>query len=412
MNRPGHLLEDKALAEFLGVEDVDFDSGSDTEVEEEEQSKPSTPVRGDIPHPAPNPFPERSAATALTALGAMSPMDTSIITNPLDEEQQRMLDQAASTQRKSEVQTTLQRHSEYTFTPPDVEELIRQASRHNLATWATGPEAKTPTEIECRKALRERYLEPTVRNSSQFRKRLQKQAQGAPVPQIRGIPIIISEDGDETAEDNMFIRWVHGVRRLSCSATRKCQCGRPANSRQPFDTNSPALTTTSEKRGARQDELGPGAQKRQLRMGGLAEGESHTPMSFQTQGTHATSPDIGSDHDEDVVKVPATHGTLSSLAYQAMPVAVGVSAESHGELVKKVEDLRGILGQTQNAVGEVRSRLATLEGDHARLQMMESRQTRGEAQLDISIRMQHPVATPMYAAQAPSSQHGTGPGMA
>uniref|UniRef100_A0AAV1V1Y9 Uncharacterized protein n=1 Tax=Peronospora matthiolae TaxID=2874970 RepID=A0AAV1V1Y9_9STRA len=66
--------------------------------------------------------------------GAMSPMDTSIITNPLDEEQQRMLDQAASARRKSEVQTTLLRHSEYTFTPPGVIELIRQASRHTLAT--------------------------------------------------------------------------------------------------------------------------------------------------------------------------------------------------------------------------------------------------------------------------------------
>uniref|UniRef100_A0AAV1TXD0 Uncharacterized protein n=1 Tax=Peronospora matthiolae TaxID=2874970 RepID=A0AAV1TXD0_9STRA len=135
-------------------------------------------------------------------------------------------------------------------------------------------------------------------------------------------------------------------------------------------------------------------------------------MSFQTQGTHATSPDIGSDHDDDVVEVPAPHGTTNSLAYQATPVAVGVSAESHAELVKKVEDLRETLGQTQNALGEARSRLATLEGDRARLQMMESLQTRVEAQLDLLIRMQHPVATPMYAAQAPSSQHGTGPGMA
>uniref|UniRef100_A0AAV1TYL8 Uncharacterized protein n=1 Tax=Peronospora matthiolae TaxID=2874970 RepID=A0AAV1TYL8_9STRA len=162
MDRPGVLLEDKALAEFVGVDEVDSDSSSDTKVEGEEQFKPSTPVRGDIPHPAPNPFPERSAATTLTALGAMSPMDTSVITNSLDEEQQRMLNQAASARCKSEVQTTLQRHSEYTFTEPGVEELFCQASRHTLVTWATGPEAKTPTELECRKALRERYLEPTV----------------------------------------------------------------------------------------------------------------------------------------------------------------------------------------------------------------------------------------------------------
>uniref|UniRef100_A0AAV1T7T6 Uncharacterized protein n=1 Tax=Peronospora matthiolae TaxID=2874970 RepID=A0AAV1T7T6_9STRA len=91
MDQHGRLLEIKALAEFLGVEDMDFDSGTDTKVEGEEQSKLNTPVYGEIPHLAPNPFPERSAATALTALGAMFHMDTSIITNPLDEEQQRML---------------------------------------------------------------------------------------------------------------------------------------------------------------------------------------------------------------------------------------------------------------------------------------------------------------------------------
>uniref|UniRef100_A0AAV1UHK2 Uncharacterized protein n=1 Tax=Peronospora matthiolae TaxID=2874970 RepID=A0AAV1UHK2_9STRA len=107
-------------------------------------------------------------------------------------------------------------------------------------------------------------------------------------------------------------------------------------------------------------------------------------MSFQTQGTHATSPDLA-------------------------PVEVGVSAKSHAELVEKVEDLRETLSQTQNALGDTRSRLASLEGDRARLRMMESRQTRVEAQLDLFIRMQHPKATSMYAAQAPSSQHGTGP---
>uniref|UniRef100_A0AAV1T817 Uncharacterized protein n=1 Tax=Peronospora matthiolae TaxID=2874970 RepID=A0AAV1T817_9STRA len=134
-------------------------------------------------------------------------------------------------------------------------------------------------------------------------------------------------------------------------------------------------------------------------------------MSLQTQGTHATSPDIVSDHDNDVVGVTASHGAVSSIACQATPVAVGVSDESQDELVKKVEDLREILGQTQNTLGEARSRLATLEGDRARLQKMESRQTRVEAQLDLLIWMQHPEATQMYAAQAPSSQHGTGAGM-
>uniref|UniRef100_A0AAV1UNA1 Uncharacterized protein n=1 Tax=Peronospora matthiolae TaxID=2874970 RepID=A0AAV1UNA1_9STRA len=185
-----------------------------------------------------------------------------------------------------------------------------------------------------------------------------------------------------------------------------------ASSRQSFDKNSPALTTTSEKRYARQDELGRGAQKRQRRMCSLAEGEPYTPIVFQTQGTHTTSADIDSDHHDDVVKIPVPHGTVSSLAYQATPVSVVVSAEGHAELVKKAEDLRETLRQTQNALVEARFRLATLEGNRAHLQMMESRQTRVETQLDLLIRMQNPVATPMYAAQAPSSQHGTGPGMA
>uniref|UniRef100_A0AAV1TUM6 Uncharacterized protein n=1 Tax=Peronospora matthiolae TaxID=2874970 RepID=A0AAV1TUM6_9STRA len=106
----------------------------------------------------------------------------------------------------------------------------------------------------------------------------------------------MSEDGDETAEANMFIRWVHGVRRLcSMHALRESPSvadfclerklhydyanlkarGRlrgvlrshyasaasaAASSRQSFDKNSPALTTTSEKRDARQDELDRGAQ--------------------------------------------------------------------------------------------------------------------------------------------------------
>uniref|UniRef100_A0AAV1T5P3 Uncharacterized protein n=1 Tax=Peronospora matthiolae TaxID=2874970 RepID=A0AAV1T5P3_9STRA len=186
----------------------------------------------------------------------------------------------------------------------------------------------------------------------------------------------MSEDGDEITEDNMFIHWVYGVRHLSSmhalresanvadvlikrklrydfaklktrgrlrgvSRSRYASATFAAASlRQYFDTNSPDLTTTSEKRDARQDKLGRGAQKRHRRLGSLAEGKSHTPMSFQTQGSYATSPNISSDRDDDVVEVPAPHGTVSSLACHATPVAVGASAKSHAELVKKVEDLR------------------------------------------------------------------------
>ena len=41
------------------------------------------------------------------------------------------------------------------------------------------------------------------------------------------------------------------------------------------------------------------AQKRQRRTGNLAEEVPQTPMSFQTQGIHATAPDTGIDLYED-----------------------------------------------------------------------------------------------------------------
>lgn len=90
---------------------MNYDSGSDNNVEGEKKTDPGTPVCSDITRPAPNPFPERSAATAITALGAMSHMDSSIITNPLDEKQQRILEQAYSVRRKAELQATFQRHT-------------------------------------------------------------------------------------------------------------------------------------------------------------------------------------------------------------------------------------------------------------------------------------------------------------
>uniref|UniRef100_A0AAV1TJN0 Uncharacterized protein n=1 Tax=Peronospora matthiolae TaxID=2874970 RepID=A0AAV1TJN0_9STRA len=95
-DRAGYLTEDKALAEFLGVEEVDDRSGNDTANQGEEKSEPSTSVCDRVSRLALNPFPDRGAATALKARGAMSNMDPSIISNPLDEEQQRILDQAES----------------------------------------------------------------------------------------------------------------------------------------------------------------------------------------------------------------------------------------------------------------------------------------------------------------------------
>ena len=38
---------------------------------------------------------------------------------------------------------------------------------------------------------------------------------GAPVPPIKGVPILLSAGETKDEEDNEFIRWVHRTRRLS-----------------------------------------------------------------------------------------------------------------------------------------------------------------------------------------------------
>uniref|UniRef100_A0AAV1UKE0 Uncharacterized protein n=1 Tax=Peronospora matthiolae TaxID=2874970 RepID=A0AAV1UKE0_9STRA len=90
-------------------------------------------------------------------------------------------------------------------------------------------------------------------------------------------------------------------------------------------------------------------------------------MSSQTRDTHATSSGTGSDHEEDFVQVTALHGIGGSHAHQATTVAVSMSAESHLNLLKDVNTLRETSGQTQHALNEAQSRLATLEGEQAHL---------------------------------------------
>ena len=72
---------------------------------------------------------------------------TPIIKNAIDEKQQRVLDLAESAQRKADLEAKLQRYSEYTFTPPSVEERIRQTAGQRLTVWAICLEAKPAAEI-------------------------------------------------------------------------------------------------------------------------------------------------------------------------------------------------------------------------------------------------------------------------
>ena len=137
-------------------------------------------------------------------------------------------------------------------------------------------------------------------------------------------------------------------------------------------------------------------------MGSLAEGKSHIHMSSPTLGTLATLPDTDIGHDDDVVSGVSPHGTGGSLAHRAPSVEVGIPKEEHEKVLLELRGLRETLGKTQSVLVATQARVEALESGHTRM----------EAQLDLLIRMQQPMARPTSAAQAPPSSHGKDPGMA
>uniref|UniRef100_A0AAV1UY12 Uncharacterized protein n=1 Tax=Peronospora matthiolae TaxID=2874970 RepID=A0AAV1UY12_9STRA len=102
--------ESKALCDYLGIEE-EVDYGSNTS------------VRG---------------ASAPPAQYAASGSDETIITNPLDMQQQLLVQREEKAQRHVQMATTLERQRDYVFTPPSVEERLRQAAGQTLATWVIG----------------------------------------------------------------------------------------------------------------------------------------------------------------------------------------------------------------------------------------------------------------------------------
>ena len=79
--------------------------------------------------------------------------------------------------------------------------------------------------------------------------------------------------------------------------------------------NSPLPTLTGGKRVGSQDDLAHDVQKRQRRMGNLAEGVPQALTSFQTWGTFDTSPDTAIGRGDDASGESSPHGTVSSLAH-------------------------------------------------------------------------------------------------
>ena len=151
MAKSSHSSE--SLEDIIREENiVDYDG--DTVVEEGETPEPATSASCEPSCIAPNPFPERSTAQALTALLASTTLREPIITNELDQQQQRYIEENERARRLSETLAIAEAHSDYRFKPLSVDELLRKFAGQPLTTWPTGREATTPDDIAERDALR------------------------------------------------------------------------------------------------------------------------------------------------------------------------------------------------------------------------------------------------------------------
>uniref|UniRef100_A0AAV1TDF6 Uncharacterized protein n=1 Tax=Peronospora matthiolae TaxID=2874970 RepID=A0AAV1TDF6_9STRA len=206
--------ETKPLCDYLGIEDA-VDYGSDTSVQGDTGTVSDSPMPEAQPSNTLSPFSERGDASVPLAQHLTPGSDETTITNPLDEQQQMLVQREKIAQRHAQMVTTLERQRDYVFTPPSVEERLRQAVGQTLTTWVIGRGPKTPQEVITFQAHRERYLEPHLTTQSQHKTRLDMQARGAPVPPIKGIPILLFAVETVREEDDAFVRWVHHVRRLS-----------------------------------------------------------------------------------------------------------------------------------------------------------------------------------------------------
>uniref|UniRef100_A0AAV1UT00 Uncharacterized protein n=1 Tax=Peronospora matthiolae TaxID=2874970 RepID=A0AAV1UT00_9STRA len=389
--------ESKALCDYLGIEE-ELDYGSDTSVRGDIGPMSSSLMPVAQPSNTPNPFAERGDASASPSQHAASGSDETIITNPLGELQQMPVQRDENALRYVQMAATLERQRDYVFTPPSVKERLRQAAGQTLATWVIGHGPKTPEEVVSCQALRERYLEPHLMTQSQYKARLDMQARGIPVPPIKGIPILLLA-GETLRYDYAKLKARGQLRKRTryALATKVA-----ASSDQSVANNPPTRTTSGGERPRPRDDHGHDAQKPPKHMGSLAEGVPQIPMSFQTQGTHATLPDTGIGPDDDVVSVVSLHEIDDTHAHREKSVAAGVPVEAHEKLVLEVKGLQEALGKSQ----------CMLDAMQSRLQAMEQAKTRSEAQLDMLIRLQQSGAVPLSSAQAPPSSHGKDPGTA
>ena len=119
-----------ALSSLLGMEDK-VDYGSVTSVQVEERAMSQSPVLEDKPLSAPN---LSSDVDTPLAQRVASASDEAIITNPLDESQARVIQQEEHALRQAHISHTLKAHRDYVFTPPSMEERLRQVGDQSLVS--------------------------------------------------------------------------------------------------------------------------------------------------------------------------------------------------------------------------------------------------------------------------------------
>uniref|UniRef100_A0AAV1UHN5 Uncharacterized protein n=1 Tax=Peronospora matthiolae TaxID=2874970 RepID=A0AAV1UHN5_9STRA len=90
--------ESKALCDYLGIEE-EVDYGSDTSVRGDTGTMSGSLMHVAQPSKTPNPFAERGDASAPPAQHAASKSDETIITKPLDEQKQVLVQREEYAQR-------------------------------------------------------------------------------------------------------------------------------------------------------------------------------------------------------------------------------------------------------------------------------------------------------------------------
>ena len=103
---PSPIAESDSISFYLGLDEVDY--GSDTSVHDGKRTMSDTPMHEEQPLMATVPLSELSDVNVPLAQHPAFSSDDAIITNPLDEQQQLIVQQEESAQRTAQMVATLQ----------------------------------------------------------------------------------------------------------------------------------------------------------------------------------------------------------------------------------------------------------------------------------------------------------------